>query len=176
MNDAPLAAPATAVTLHWAVADTWLGPMLLAFRDGRICRLSFDEEPAALQRLFPRAELRPAGEETAALVARAAAAVEFPGLAHDLPLDLSGTPFQQAVWQALAQVPAGETVSYQELARRAGFPAAVRAAGTACGANRIAVLIPCHRARRGDGTPGGYAYGLHRKARLQARERGDLFD
>lgn len=165
-----------AATIHWGTAGTWLGPMLVAANGEGICRLSFDEGEMELRRRYPRARLRMGGAGLEALVARAAAAVEAPHQPHDLPLDLSGTPFQQAVWRELARVPAGDTVSYAELAARAGYPSAVRAAGTACGANRIAILIPCHRARRGDGSPGGYAYGLERKARLLARERGDLFD
>ena len=78
--------------------------------------------------------------------------------------------FQEAVWRELSRIPPGESVSYAVLAARAGRPAAVRAAGTACGSNQIAILIPCHRARRGDGTPGGYAYGIERKAKLLAKE------
>jgi AraC family transcriptional regulator of adaptative response/methylated-DNA-[protein]-cysteine methyltransferase len=89
-----------------------------------------------------------------------------------VPRTSRGTAFQEAVWRELARIPPGETLSYAALAARAGNPAAVRAAGTACGANQIAVLIPCHRARRGDGSPAGYAYGLDRKARLVAREGG----
>jgi AraC family transcriptional regulator of adaptative response/methylated-DNA-[protein]-cysteine methyltransferase len=104
------------------------------------------------------------------LVARTVAAVEAPERPHDLPLDVRGTAFQEAVWRELARIPPGESLSYAALAARAGRPQAVRAAGTACGSNQIAVLIPCHRARRGDGSPGGYAYGLKRKASLLERE------
>ncbi|HET8611412.1 MAG TPA: methylated-DNA--[protein]-cysteine S-methyltransferase, partial [Sphingomonas sp.] len=107
------------------------------------------------------------------LVAQAVAAVEQPGRAHDLPLDVRGTAFQEAVWRELSRVPPGESVSYAALAARAGKPGAARAAGTACGANPVAILIPCHRARRGDGSPGGYAWGLEVKAELLAREAGD---
>jgi AraC family transcriptional regulator of adaptative response/methylated-DNA-[protein]-cysteine methyltransferase len=84
---------------------------------------------------------------------------------------VQGTAFQARVWRALQRVPLGATVSYGELARRLRTPAAVRAVGTACGANRIAVLIPCHRALRADGSPGGYRWGLDRKARLLAAEQ-----
>ena len=98
------------------------------------------------------------------------AAVEEPGRAHDLPLDVRGTAFQEAVWRELSRIPPGESLSYAALAARAGKPGAARAAGTACGANPVAVLIPCHRARRGSGAPGGYAYGLERKARLLEKE------
>jgi AraC family transcriptional regulator of adaptative response/methylated-DNA-[protein]-cysteine methyltransferase len=101
------------------------------------------------------------------------AEVERPGSEPDLPLDIRGTAFQAAVWQALRSVPPGETLSYAVLAARAGHPEATRATGSACGANPVAVVIPCHRARRGDGSPGGYAWGLERKAALLARETGD---
>jgi AraC family transcriptional regulator of adaptative response/methylated-DNA-[protein]-cysteine methyltransferase len=88
--------------------------------------------------------------------------VNAPERPHDLPLDVRGTAFQEAVWRELSRIPPGESLSYAALA--------ARAAGTACGSNQIAVLIPCHRARRGDGSPGGYAYGLERKAALVERE------
>ncbi len=163
-------------TIRWATAPTWLGQMLLAATDRGICRLSFDEDESELKRRFPNARIEPAGKEMDALLQRTIAAVEAPERPHDLPLDIRGTAFQEAVWQELSRIPPGEALSYAALAARAGNPAAVRAAGTACGANQIAVLIPCHRARRGDGSPGGYAYGLERKARLVEREGApDLF-
>ena len=105
------------------------------------------------------------------LVARAVAAVNAPGKPHDLPLDVRGTAFQEAVWRELSRIPAGETRTYAQIAAAVGRPAAVRAAGTANGANNVAVLIPCHRVIRTDGSAGGYAYGLERKARLLERER-----
>ena len=91
-----------------------------------------------------------------------------------LPLDVRGTAFQEAVWRELTRIPAGETVSYAVLAARAGRPKAVRAAGSACGANPVAVLIPCHRAQRADGSMGGYAYGIERKIALRAREQAAI--
>jgi AraC family transcriptional regulator of adaptative response/methylated-DNA-[protein]-cysteine methyltransferase len=97
--------------------------------------------------------------------------VNRPERPHDLPIDVRGTAFQQAVWRELSRIPPGESLSYAALAARAGKPGAARAAGSACGANKVAVLIPCHRARRGDGSPGGFAYGLDRKARLIEREK-----
>ena len=157
-------------TIRWAEADTSLGRMLVAATGRGICRLSFDEGEAELRSRFPNARIEAGGDAMADLVARAVAAVEAPDRPHDLPLDVRGTAFQEAVWRELARIPPGESVSYAALAARAGKPGAARAAGTACGANQIAVLIPCHRARRGDGSPGGYAYGLDRKARLTAAE------
>ncbi|HEX9963566.1 MAG TPA: bifunctional DNA-binding transcriptional regulator/O6-methylguanine-DNA methyltransferase Ada [Allosphingosinicella sp.] len=157
-------------TIRWATAETSLGTMLVAATERGICRLSFDEGEAELRRRFPKAAVEPGGEAMAELVARAVAAVEAPERPHDLPLDVRGTAFQEAVWRELARIPPGESLSYAALAARSGRPEAVRAAGTACGSNQIAVLIPCHRARRGDGSPGGYAYGLERKASLLERE------
>jgi AraC family transcriptional regulator, regulatory protein of adaptative response / methylated-DNA-[protein]-cysteine methyltransferase len=157
-------------TISWATARTSLGTMLVAATGRGICRLSFDEGEAELRRRFPNAAIEPGGAAMAELVERAVAAVEDPARPHDLPLDVRGTAFQEAVWRELARIPPGESLSYAALAARAGRPHAVRAAGTACGSNQIAVLIPCHRARRGDGSPGGYAYGLERKASLLERE------
>jgi AraC family transcriptional regulator of adaptative response/methylated-DNA-[protein]-cysteine methyltransferase len=157
-------------TIRWATTETDLGTMMVAATQRGICRLAFDEGEAELRARFPHAVIEPGGAAMTELVERAAAAVNAPERPHDLPLDVRGTAFQQAVWRELSRIPPGESLSYAALAARAGKPAAVRAAGTACGANQIAVLIPCHRARRGDGSPGGYAYGLERKAALLERE------
>jgi AraC family transcriptional regulator of adaptative response/methylated-DNA-[protein]-cysteine methyltransferase len=159
-------------TIRWASAETSLGNMLVAATDRGICRLSFDEDESELRRRFPNARIERGGAAMADLVERTVAAVNAPERPHDLPLDVRGTAFQEAVWRELSRIPPGESLSYAALAARAGKPGAARAAGTACGQNRIAVLIPCHRARRGDGSPGGYAYGLHRKAALLEREAG----
>jgi AraC family transcriptional regulator of adaptative response/methylated-DNA-[protein]-cysteine methyltransferase len=158
--------------IRWAVADTVLGPMLLAATEKGICRLSFDEDEAALRDRFPHATIVPGDADFMALLEAAIAAVAQPARMADLPLDVRGTAFQESVWRELCRVPAGETVSYAELAARAGKPGAARAAGTACGRNEVAILIPCHRATRGDGSLGGYAYGLERKRELLKREAG----
>jgi AraC family transcriptional regulator of adaptative response/methylated-DNA-[protein]-cysteine methyltransferase len=157
--------------IRWATAETDLGTMLVAATTKGICRLSFDEDEGALHRRFPKAEIAHGGPDMANLVARTVAAVNAPGQPHDLPLDVKGTAFQEAVWRELMRIPAGETRTYAQIAAAVGRPAAVRAAGTANGANNVAVLIPCHRVIRTDGTPGGYAYGLERKARLLEKER-----
>jgi AraC family transcriptional regulator of adaptative response/methylated-DNA-[protein]-cysteine methyltransferase len=91
----------------------------------------------------------------------------------DLPLDLRGTAFQIRVWRFLLQVPEGDVISYTELAAGVGAPKAARAAASACAANRIAVLVPCHRVLRGDGGLGGYRWGLERKRALIDRERAE---
>ena len=158
------------VTIRWAVAQTSLGPMLVAATEKGICRLSFDENADELTRRFPRATIHPGDAAMADLVAGAVQAVEQPGRMATLPLDVAGTAFQQAVWAELMKIPPGETRSYAQIAAAVGRPAAVRAAGSANGANNVAVLIPCHRVVRTDGTLGGYAYGLERKAKLLERE------
>jgi len=158
------------VTIRWAVADTALGRMLLAATDKGICRLSFDEDETELHRRFPAARIEPGGAALAKLVKGAVAAVNKPAQMPTLPLDIQGTAFQQAVWRELTRIPPGERRTYTQLAMAAGNPGAVRAAGTACGQNRVAVLIPCHRALRTDGSLGGYAYGLERKVKLLEME------
>ncbi|MGI4730739.1 MAG: bifunctional DNA-binding transcriptional regulator/O6-methylguanine-DNA methyltransferase Ada [Janthinobacterium lividum] len=158
--------------IRWTVAATSLGPLLIAATVRGLCRVAFDEDAAALATRFPAAAIEPGDAALADLAAKVVAVVEAPGQDHALPLDVRGTAFQEAVWQALARVPAGGTTTYAALAAAVGRPGAARAAGSACGANRLAVLVPCHRAGRGDGSPGGYAWGLDRKAALLARERG----
>ena len=159
------------VTIRWTIAATSLGPMLVATTDRGICRIAFDEDDATLRARFPAAEIAAGGESLAELAAEVVAAVESPGRDLSLPLDVRGTAFQEAIWQALRTIPPGETRSYADLAAMAGRPGAVRAAGSACGANHVPVLIPCHRVTRSDGAIGGYAYGPERKRALLARER-----
>ena len=159
-------------SIYWGVAETALGSMLLATTEKGICRLSFDEDETALKRRFPNATLLSGGGSFAALLRGAAQAIKQPKQMPTLPLDIGGTSFQQDVWQALLQIPAGETRNYAEIAAAVGKPDAVRAAGAANGANPVAVLIPCHRVIRSDGGLGGYAYGLERKRHLLAWERG----
>ena len=158
------------VTIRWTIAATTLGPLLIAATDKGLCRVAFDEDEGALARRFPKAEIVAGGAALADLAAQVVASVESPDRDLDLPLDVRGTAFQEAVWQALRNIPAGETRSYSELAAAAGNPRAVRAAGTACGANHLAVVIPCHRAQRSDGSMGGYAYGIDRKRALRKKE------
>jgi AraC family transcriptional regulator of adaptative response/methylated-DNA-[protein]-cysteine methyltransferase len=96
--------------------------------------------------------------------------VEAPSIGLDLPLDVRGTAFQQRVWQALREIPAGSTLSYADLAARIGSPKSVRAVGQACAANALAVAIPCHRVVRHDGALSGYRWGVDRKRALLERE------
>lgn len=158
-------------TIRWATVTTSLGAMLVAATDKGVCRLSFDEGEPELRARFPNAELVPGGDEFRSLLADVVAAVEQPGDSRHIPLDVQGTAFQESVWQALRRIPPGETRSYAEIAAAVGRPGAVRATGSANGANNVAVLIPCHRVIRSDGTLGGYAYGLEIKQALLERER-----
>jgi len=159
-------------TIRWASADTSFGPVTVAATERGICRLTFGGVEQ-LRQDFPLATIEEGGAEMADLVEQAVCVVEEPGRAHDLPLDVRGTAFQEAIWRELSQIPPGESVSYAALAARVGKPGATRAVGTACGANPVPILIPCHRARRSDGSAGGYALGLEMKARLLEREGGE---
>ncbi|GMM92818.1 bifunctional transcriptional activator/DNA repair enzyme AdaA [Qipengyuania sp. MTN3-11] len=160
-------------TIHWAVVETTLGDMLVAATDKGVCCLAFGEGEEQLRARFPAAELVPAGRDFRALFEEVTAAVEQPGTGADIPLDVKGTAFQHRVWQALREIPAGETRSYGAIAAALGSPGASRAVGGANGANHVAVLIPCHRVIAADGGLGGYAYGTAIKAELLRREKRD---
>lgn len=159
-------------TIRWGIAETDLGTLLVAATGRGICRVAFEPDDTELRAHFPNATIEPGGAELKELVGDAVAFVAEPGRRMTLPLDVRGTAFQQAVWRELSRIPPGETLSYAALAARAGKPGAARAAGSACGANPVALLIPCHRAQRGDGSLGGYAYGLPIKQALLKREAG----
>jgi len=156
--------------IRWTIAETSLGPMLVAATDKGLCRVTFEEGETELRARFPKAEIVAGDAALNDLAARVVAAVELPTRDVDLPLDVQGTAFQEAVWQALRDIPLGETRSYRELAAAAGNPQAVRAAGTACGANPVSIVTPCHRAQRADGSMAGYAWGVERKVALRKRE------
>lgn len=164
------------VTIRWAVAETTLGPLLVAATDKGVCRVSFGEGETQLAQRFPLARLEPGGAGFAALVQQVAGQVERPAAPASIPLDVQGTAFQQAVWRALQQIPPGETRTYAQIAAAIGKPRAVRAAGSANGANPVAVLIPCHRVVRADGSLGGYAWGEAIKRELLRREESGLPD
>ena len=161
--------------IRHAVVPTSLGSMLVAATDRGLCRISFDENEDDLRALLPGAEFIPCDAAFEALVRDVVASVDDPARCSDhLPIDVRGTAFQEAVWAALRAIPPGETRTYTEIAAAAGKPSAVRAAGTACGDNRLAVVIPCHRVLRGDGSLGGYHWGLTRKRALIGWETGRL--
>lgn len=156
--------------IHYAIIETSLAPMLVAATEKGVCCLSFNESEEELRARFPKAELIEGGADFRALFERVTAAVEQPGTGADIPLDVKGTAFQQRCWQALREIPPGETRSYGEQAAMLGNPKASRAVGSANGANNIAVLIPCHRVVQADGSIGGYAYGPEIKRELLKRE------
>lgn len=160
--------------LRFAVAQSSLGAILVASSDRGVAAILLGDDPDALVRdlqdRFPNASLVGADAGYERLVARVVGLVEAPGVGVDLPLDVRGTAFQQRVWQALREIPAGTTASYAEVARRIGSPRAVRAVAGACAANNLAVAIPCHRVVRTDGSLSGYAWGVDRKQALLSRE------
>ena len=155
-------------TIRWTVADSAVGRMLVAVTERGICRLTFEKDEEALRRRFPKALL--VEDAGAPLIRAALEAVAEPGRRHALPMDVSGSAFQQRVWAELSKIPPGETRSYADIAKAVGQPGAVRAVGTANGLNPIAVLVPCHRVVRSDGSLGGYAGGLDRKRQLLKAE------
>ena len=159
--------------IRWTVVDSALGPLLVATTSRGICRLTFDEGEEALHRAFPNATIRKDEGSMAELVEGVLTAVDRPQAAPDLPIDVRGTAFQEAVWKELRKIPLGETRSYADIAMAVGQPKAVRAVGTANGSNPVAVLVPCHRVIRSDGSLGGYAGGLDRKRKLLAAEGAD---
>ena len=160
--------------IRFAVGETSLGAILVASSKKGVASILLGADPDTLVRnlqdRFPKARLIGADGDYEALVATVVGFVEAPNLGLDLPLDVRGTAFQQRVWQALQEIPVGQTVSYAEVARRIGSPKAVRAVAGACAANNLAVAIPCHRVVRNDGSLSGYAWGVERKRVLLDRE------
>ncbi|NKQ69743.1 bifunctional DNA-binding transcriptional regulator/O6-methylguanine-DNA methyltransferase Ada [Rhizobium sp. UPM1132] len=160
--------------IKFAVGQTSLGAILVASSKKGVASILLGDDPDALVRhlqdRFPKACLIGADRDYEALVAQVVGFVESPAIGLDLPLDVRGTAFQQRVWQALQEIPVGETVSYAEIARRIGSPKALRAVAGACASNNLAVAIPCHRVVRNDGSLSGYAWGVERKRVLLDRE------
>jgi AraC family transcriptional regulator of adaptative response/methylated-DNA-[protein]-cysteine methyltransferase len=176
MSPGTLKAGGRGETIRWDVAASEFGTVLAAKTERGVCAVLFadseGEAAAALRERFPQAVLRRddagASQELAAVLSRLS---EKPS-AMTLPLDVRATAFQLRVWEALQAIPRGETRTYGEIAESIGSPRAVRAVGTACGANPLAVLIPCHRAVGADGKLTGYRWGVERKKRLLELERG----
>lgn len=164
----------TGTEIRFAIGDCSLGSILVARSDRGVCAILLGDEPDALARVlqdrFPKAQLIGGDADFEQSIAQVIAFVEAPRLGLDLPLDVRGTAFQQRVWQALRTIPCGQTASYAEIARDIGSPTSVRAVAQACGANQIAVAIPCHRVVRSDGGLSGYRWGVERKRALLERE------
>jgi AraC family transcriptional regulator, regulatory protein of adaptative response / methylated-DNA-[protein]-cysteine methyltransferase len=160
--------------IKFAIGQTSLGAILVASSKKGVASILLGDDPNELLRnlqdRFPNAHLIGADRDYEALVARVVGLVEAPRIGLDLPLDVRGTAFQQRVWQALREIPVGETVCYAEIARRIGSPQAARAVAGACAANNLAVAIPCHRVVRNDGSLSGYAWGVERRRALLNRE------
>ncbi len=174
MTPSDYRAGGTNAEIRFAIGQCTLGAILVAASARGICAILLGDDPDALARdlqdRFPKATLIGADAGFEATVAQVVGLVEAPRLGHDLPLDVRGTAFQQRVWQALRDIPAGATASYAEVARRIGAPTSMRAVAQACGANALAVAIPCHRVVRSDGALSGYRWGVERKRSLLDRE------
>ncbi|AVB26703.1 bifunctional DNA-binding transcriptional regulator/O6-methylguanine-DNA methyltransferase Ada [Pseudomonas syringae pv. syringae] len=170
------------VDIRFALGESSLGSILVATSSKGICAISLGDDPHALieafQDQFPNANLIGADAAFEQLVAEVVGFVESPATGLALPLDIRGTVFQERVWQALRDIPAGSTATYTQIATQIGLPSAVRAVANACGANKLAVAIPCHRVVRSDGSLSGYRWGVERKRKLleiEAAEGAGLF-
>jgi AraC family transcriptional regulator of adaptative response/methylated-DNA-[protein]-cysteine methyltransferase len=162
-------------TIRIAIAESSLGSILVASSQKGVCAILMGDDPDALARdlqdQFPKAHLIGGDEKYEKLVAKVIGFIEAPRIGLDLPLDIRGTAFQRRVWKELQRIPAGKTASYSEVAKRIGFPKSARAVAQACGANALAVAVPCHRVLRKNGDISGYRWGVDRKRALMARER-----
>ena len=164
--------------IRFAIGECSLGAILVAQSEHGLCAIMLGDDPEELARLlqdrFPQAELVGGDREFEQTVAQVVGFVEAPRIGLDLPLDVRGSAFQQRVWRALQQIPAGQTASYSDIASRIGAPKAVRAVAQACAANPLAVAIPCHRVVRTDGSLSGYRWGVERKRLLLEREASQV--
>lgn len=160
--------------IRFAVAQCSLGAILVAQSSRGVCAILLGDDPEALvhelQDIFAHANLIGADDDFEQLIAKVIGFIEAPAIGLDLPLDLRGTAFQERVWQALRNIPVGSTASYAEIAKLIGAPKSFRAVAQACGANKLAVAIPCHRVVRSDGNLSGYRWGIERKRQLLERE------
>lgn len=158
----------------FTVGQCSLGKLLVAQSVLGVCAILLGDDAQQLTRdlhaCFPAARLRAGGADFEVVIAKVIDFIEMPKSGFDLPLDIRGTAFQQRVWQALRDIPAGQTASYTDIARRIGAPKAVRAVASACAANTLAVVIPCHRVVRSDGSLSGYRWGVGRKRSLLEKE------
>ncbi len=161
--------------IAYAVRASRLGQILVAASERGVCCVKLGADSRALERMLAEEYAAAELEKDARALAPAFVAIEA-FLAGDaslaqVPLDVRGTAFQRRVWEELRRIPRGETRTYQQIAKAIGKPRAVRAVGSACGANPVALVIPCHRALRSDGGMGGYAWGVEKKAKLLALEK-----
>jgi len=161
-------------SIRFGVGECSLGAILVAASESGICAILLGDDADALTRdlqdRFPKAELIGGDGQFERWMAQVVGFVEAPRLGLQLPLDIRGTAFQQRVWRALCEIPAGSTRSYADIAKKLRAPKAVRAVAQACAANKLAVAIPCHRVVRTDGALSGYRWGVERKRALLDRE------
>jgi len=157
-------------TIRYAFGDSSLGPFVAALSAGGLAFVAFDAGPAELEAHFPGADLV---EDQAALretIGKLAIMIDHPENDAALTLDLQGSEFECRVWNALREIPAGTTTTYGEIAARLGVPRQAREVGEACAANKLAVVVPCHRVVKKDGSISGYRWGVRRKRKLLERE------
>ncbi|MGD2141696.1 MAG: methylated-DNA--[protein]-cysteine S-methyltransferase [Burkholderiales bacterium] len=165
---------APGVHIRCAIARSALGWLLVAASRNGICMIEFGDSRHKLQAKvrdrFPDAKLQTSDESLDQWLQRIVDYLRVPAGSLDLPLDVQGTAFQQRVWQVLQGIPAGQTLTYAQVAQRIGKPAAVRAVARAVASNQVAVAIPCHRVIGSDGKLHGYRWGVERKSALLDRE------
>jgi AraC family transcriptional regulator, regulatory protein of adaptative response / methylated-DNA-[protein]-cysteine methyltransferase len=161
-------------SIRFAIGESSMGLILVARSDRGVCAIFMGDHPGQLVRdlrdRFPGTNLIGGNGDFEQLVSKVVGFVEESAVSLALPLDVRGTAFQQRVWQALREIPVGSTASYTEIAKRIGSPQSIRAVAQACGANPLALAIPCHRVVRNDGTLSGYRWGVERKRALLERE------
>lgn len=166
---------AEGVTITYELAQCFLGWVIVAATDRGICAIEFGDDPEALpeqvQSRFPNAQLNKADSGFKTLINEVVDFIESPKDMFHVPLDIQGTAFQQQVWEVLRQIKPGETMSYTDVAERLGKPKAVRAVASACAANKLAVVIPCHRVISKAGNVSGYRWGPERKEKLLESEQ-----
>lgn len=160
--------------IRFATGECVLGIVLVAESARGVCAILLGDDAnelaSDLRVRFPPAKLTAGGAELERLVAQVATFLAWPAIGLDVALDIRGTAFQRRVWEVLQRIPAGSTESYTDIANRIGSPKSVRAVAQACGANTLAVAIPCHRVVRSDGGLSGYRWGVARKRALLERE------
>ncbi len=155
--------------IQFSIVDSPLGRLLAAYTEKGVCAVAIGEDDDALEHAFradlPRAQVLQAGPVVHEWIAAIVRSIDG-DFSAAIPVDARGTAFQRRVWNALQQIPRGTTLSYSDVAKRIGQPSAVRAVARACATNPVALVIPCHRVIREDGTMGGYRWGLERKKQL----------
>jgi AraC family transcriptional regulator of adaptative response/methylated-DNA-[protein]-cysteine methyltransferase len=174
MTPASYRAGGVGTTVLFTVADTSLGSLLVAVTDRGLCKIDLADDARSVEESlhheFHAAHIRREDDALAPVVDDVVARIDGRVPTRDLPLDVQGTAFQRRVWEELRRIPAGETRTYAEVAEAIGAPRASRAVGSACGANPVPIVVPCHRVVPAAGGVGNYGLGPHRKVELLRRE------